>query len=274
MANTTLGEGVSYKPLISDMTWSFSRVESFNSCPYKWFLKYIRGWKENGMFYASYGTLMHEIIRKYYDGELTKPQMLIYFLTHFKKDVVGERPSESTVQKYIDAGVTYCKNFEPFPYNTVAVEKTVDFNIDGISFVGILDYIGEKEGKYCIVDNKSRELKPRSGRAKPTKKDEELDNMLKQLYIYSEGVHQLFGKYPDMLAFNCFRNGVFIEEPFKMDKFISAKEWVKNEINRIENEPDFAPNPNQFACKWLCGFSHKCIYDASEEWRRINLHEG
>ena len=265
---------ISYKPLISDMTWSFSRVESFDSCPYKWFLRYIRGWKEDGMFYASYGTLMHEIIRKYYEGELTKPQMVTYFLTHFKTDVVGERPQESTVQKYINSGVEYLKNFKPFPYNTVLVEKTVNFDVDGIPFVGILDYVGERDGKYCIVDNKSRELKPRSGRAKPTQKDIELDNMLKQLYIYSEAVHKLFGKYPDVLAFNCFRNGVFIEEPFKMDEFISTKEWVKNELKRIENEEDFAPNPNQFTCRWLCGLSHKCIYDASDEWRHINLHEG
>lgn len=226
------------------------------------------------MFYASYGTLMHEIICKYYCGELLKPQMLTYFLAHFKSSVVGIRPQESTVKKYIDAGVEYLKNFKPFPYNTIAVEKTVEFDIDGIPFIGVLDYIGEKDGKYCIVDNKSRELKPRSGRAKPTLKDMELDNMLKQLYIYSEAFYKLFGKYPDILAFNCFRNGVFIEEPFKIEEFITAKEWAKQEIARIENELDFAPNLNQFACKWICGFSHKCIYEDGDERRRINPHEG
>ena len=34
---------ICYAPLIDDMTWSYSRVKSFEDCPYKWFLKYIVG---------------------------------------------------------------------------------------------------------------------------------------------------------------------------------------------------------------------------------------
>lgn len=270
-----MGE-VSYRPLIEDMTWSFSRVKTFGMCPYRWFLLYIRGWKERDLFYTTYGTFMHDIIRRYYEGKLTKQQMLTYYLTKFKENVVGDYPKESTVQKYINSGLNYCKNFTPFPYNMVAVETLVEFDIDGIPFKGVLDYIGEKNGEYCIVDNKSRELKPRSGRQKPTIKDNELDDMLKQLYIYSEAIHKLFGKYPSTLAFNCFRNGVFIEEPFKMSEFISAKDWVKNELELIKNETDFAPNLNQFVCESICGLSHRCIYniEAKEEWRYNKLHGG
>lgn len=258
------------------MQWSFSRIESFDSCPYKWMLRYIRGWDEKDTFYASYGTFIHEIIRKYYEGELNKHQLLPYYLTNFKVCVLGERPKDSTVKKYIESGVNYFKNFQPFPYNIIAVEKKVNFDLDGIPFVGFIDYIGEKDNDYIIVDNKSRELKQRSGRQKPTVKDIELDEMLKQLYIYSEAIFQLFGKYPKTLAFNCFRNGVFIEEQFDENAFKNAKKWAVETIHRIEDEEDFAPNQDMFACKWLCGLSDRCKYDidAKEEWRRMKLHEG
>lgn len=35
-----MGE-ISYRPLIEAMTWSYSRLEIFDDCPYRWFLTYI-----------------------------------------------------------------------------------------------------------------------------------------------------------------------------------------------------------------------------------------
>ena len=263
-----MGE-ISYRPLIEDMTWSFSRVESFDSCPYKWFLRYIKGWKENETFYASYGTFIHKIIQMFYEGELSKAQLPIYYLTHFKQEVVGAKPKESTVKKYIDCGMEYFKSFEPFPYKCLGVEKKVEFSIDGIPFVGFIDFLGEKDGDIYIVDNKSRELKPRSNRAKPTLKDAELDEMLKQLYLYSVAIKEEFGVYPKALCFNCFRNNQFIVEPFDENKLDEAKKWAVETVRRIENEEDFEPNEDVFKCAWLCGFSDRCEYhlDSLEEWR-------
>lgn len=52
-------------------------------------------------------------------------------------------------------------------YSMVDVEKRVDFDIDGIRFVGYIDYLGiDDDGEFHIIDNKSRDLKPRSGRKK------------------------------------------------------------------------------------------------------------
>ena len=92
----------------------------------------------------------------------------------------------------------------------VGVEKKVDFVVNGIPFVGYIDFLGEKDGDLYVVDNKSRILKPRSSRAKPTKADEELDAYLRQLYIYSAAVEEEYGKTPKSLCFNCFRDKLFI----------------------------------------------------------------
>ena len=266
---------ISYKPLIEDMTWSFSRVQSFDSCPYKWFLRYIKGWKENDTFYASYGTFIHKLIQKYYEGELSQRQLPIYYLTHFKDEVVGTKPKETTVRKYIDCGSEYFRNFQPFPFNYIAVEKKLEFEIDGIPFIGFADYIGEKDGDIYIVDNKSRELNPRSNRAKPTQKDLELDEMLMQLYLYSAAIKDEFGKFPKAMCFNCFRNGQLIVEPFREEKFEEAKQWAVDTIHRIENEEDFNANEDVFKCAWLCGYADRCEFhqDSIEEYKEEKREE-
>lgn len=167
-----MGE-VSYAPLIDDMVWSFSRIEAYESCPHRWYLRYIRKCKEKDKFYASYGSFMHKLIEKYYNGELTKAEMLVTYLRDFKKEVKGFRPKASTLEKFINGGVNYLKEFEPFPYKMLAVEKKVEFEVDGIKFIGFIDFLGldESDGELVVIDNKSRDLRQRSTRAKPTVKD-------------------------------------------------------------------------------------------------------
>lgn len=264
-----MGE-VSYLPLIEDMVWSYSRIESFNDCPYRFFLKYISKCKDADKFYASYGSFMHKLIENYYRGILSKDEMLTEFLTGFSKNVKGTRPQESTVQKYIRCGVEYLKGFQPFKYPMVEVEKRVEFEIEGLKFVGYIDYLGEENGEYYIIDNKSRDLKPRSNREKPTVKDKELDSMLRQLYIYSAAVKQEYGKFPKALCFNCFKSGVFIEEPFRKEAYNEAISWVKRSVVDIKSTDDFYPNREFFSCYYICGVSDDCVYDqmAREERRR------
>lgn len=252
---------VSYRPLIEEMVWSYSRIKSFDDCPYRFFLKYIKKYEDEDKFYASYGTFMHKLIEQFYKGEITKEEMNIKFLFDFQKEVKGLRPKESTVEKYIRCGSEYLNSFTPFPYKMVDVEKEVKFEIDGIPFVGFIDYLGEKDGEFYIVDNKSRDLKPRSGRKKPTVKDIELDDMLRQLYLYSAAIKQEYGKYPKSLCFNCFKSGVFIEEPFDEEAFDKACNWAKEKIEEISETGDFYPNQDFFSCLYICGVRNHCIYD-------------
>lgn len=251
------------------MTWSYTRIDAYNPCKYRWFLKYIKKYKDNDMFYSDYGKFVHKIIEKYYTGELRKDELWVEFLTGFKTNVKGERPSEKIAKKYINAGLEYFKNFEPFPFNMVAVEKEINFEIDGKHFVGYIDFLGEKDGDYYIVDNKSRDLKPYSKRSKPTKYDKELDDMLRQLYLYAEGVFQEYGKYPKQLCFNCFKNGEFIRVDFDINVLKYVKNWATEQIEIIENSDDFEPEENFFLCNYLCGVSGHCInYLENQENRR------
>ena len=254
-----MGE-ISYRPLIENMTWSYSRIDSFKSCPYKWYLKYIKGLKEQPQFYSSYGSFAHKIIEQYYKGEIKQEEMLIKFLFGFKDNIKGKLPKESTLKKWIRGGSEYFKNFKPFPYKMISVEKKVNFNIAGNQFVGYIDYLGEKDGELYIVDNKSADLKPRSSGKNPTVKDKELDEKLRQLYIYAFAVKQEYGKLPKSLCFNCFRTNTFIEEPFNKRAYNEAIEWAVKSIEEIKDTEEFQPNMEFFVCSHICGLNHECCY--------------
>lgn len=250
---------VIYKPLIQDFTWSYSRIDAFFSCKWKFFLRYIRGLQEDDTFFASYGSFMHRIIERFYSGNITKDEMVTEFVTRYRTYVKGHVPANVSGSSYIQKGIDYLRGFEPFPFNMVAVEKRFDFHIDGIPFTGIIDYLGEKDSELYIVDNKSRDLKPRSGRKVPTVKDKELDEMLTQLYLYSVAVEQEYGKLPAALCFNCFKNGQFIIEPFDMQKYEAAKQWAVDSVHIIEDNMEWdTDDADYFKCNYLCGLHDKC----------------
>lgn len=254
-----------YNLISEEFTWSYSRIECFNDCPYKFFLQHFWCCKGSPRFYSSYGSLMHKLLEEYYkcapsERKAKKASLPTEFLLRFKDEVRGDRPPEQTVRKYIDSGVEYLRNFQDFPYRALGVEKRVDFSLNNKPFIGIIDFLGESDGNLYIVDNKSRDLKPRSKRSKPTLKDEELDSMLRQLYIYSAAVKQEYGKFPKALCFNCFKSNVFIEEPFNIDKYNEAISWALRSIEEIENAEEFYPTIDYFYCKNICGVSEECCY--------------
>lgn len=251
---------IRYAPLIEDMVWSYSRIKAFYDCRYRWYLKYIRKLHGKDMFFSDYGSFVHKLIELYYKNGKTQSQICDMYLQEFKSRVKGRAPSQKVFANYFKSGLSYLKNFTPFPYNTIAVEQRVDFSMDGIPFVGYIDFLGEKDGELYIVDNKSKMLKPRSARLKPTKTDEELDGYLRQLYIYSAAVEQEFGRRPKYLCFNCFREQLLIEEPFQEKAYAESKRWLSDSVAEITKETDFRPDIEYFKCTYLCEMSGHCEY--------------
>lgn len=126
-----MGE-ISYAPLIEDMVWSYSRIKAFDDCPYRWYLKYIRHLHGKDMFFSDYGSFVHKLIELYFLGEKTRDELCDIYLREFKSRVKGRAPNPKVFGNYFKSGLNYIRNIAPFPYNMVAVEKRVDFNMNGI----------------------------------------------------------------------------------------------------------------------------------------------
>lgn len=254
-----MGE-INYEPIIRDMTWSYSRIKSFEDCPYRWYLRYIRRLKGKDMFFASYGTFIHKLLEMYYKGEKNANQLYHTYLQDFKSEVKGFAPNKKVFTSYFFGGLSYLKDFKPLPCHPIAIEKQVKFEYNGIPFVGYIDFLGEKDGKLFVVDNKSRNLKPRSQKSPPTKADKELDSYLRQLYLYSIPIEKEYGKLPDSLCFNCFRVPAFVQEPFQKKAYEESKKWLSQRVEEILTETDFKPNMEFFKCKHLCEMQDHCEY--------------
>lgn len=248
-----------YDFIINDMTWSFSRITSFEDCPYQWFLIYIFGSEKRSGFFAEYGTFMHTILSSYISGELSKERLVPYFTGNFLSNVTAKAPSSAIFRNYFQDGINYLSNID-FPHkNILAVEDEIRFKFAGHEFVGFIDCLSDDDG-LTVTDHKSRALKPRSKRKTPTKSDEELDLYFRQLYVYAAGVKAKYGVYPKWLEFNCFRTHTLIREPFDEKKLHDTEVWASELIQRITDCDTWNPMPEFWQCKELCDVSQDCEF--------------
>lgn len=273
-----MSKNIVYDMILSDpeFVWSYTRIKQFADCEYAWMLKYLEDEPSHELFFGQFGSFMHEIYRQILVGELDPKDAKETYLTYFCSNVTAKAPNEKIFQKYFYDGLR-ASEFAPVitdaftnGYTVVDSELKVDFDFAGYNFVGFIDLLLEDtNGNLIIVDHKSRTLKPRSNRAKPTKSDEMLDEYLRQLYIYSEAVRQTFGKLPKELWFHCFRNGedddenvekVLIKHEFDSAMFESTKLWVTDIIEKIKNTDVWHPNCDTFYCTHLCGCHDSCEY--------------
>ncbi len=259
---------MNYSHKISDMVWSYSRIGCYTSCPYQFLLGYISKEKKQDTFFADFGSLIHTEMERYLNGVIPVEALTTDYILHFKEAIKGKPPTQKMYKKYFQSGIDYLKDPQ-FPFqleNILWVEEKLEFALDDIPFVGIVDcLIEDPDHGLILLDHKSRQLKARSPRRKkpPTKSDLELDDYLRQLYLYSYAVKDKLGKFPDRLAFNCFRNDPgkrIIVEPFREEKAEEVRQWAIDTVHEIIANEDWSPNMQFWQCNHLCSYNQSCEY--------------
>lgn len=260
-------EIVDYSMIIDDMLWSYSRLSSFDDCKYGWFLKYIKhAPKGEPHFFSTYGSFCHDVLEKYLSGELTKDELVPYFLEHYDEKVEGRAPSKKVEENFFNSSLAYLEEID-FPFKDIeATEKKVRFEVGGHPFIGYIDVLAKENGGYHIVDHKSHGLRPRSGRKVQTEYDKELDQYLRQQYLYAIPIYDETGEYPQTISFNCYRHGRFITEQFDPERMEKVRKWAADKIEEIRSEKDWEANPEEFRCTFICDCADSCPYKA--EYKR------
>ena len=145
-----------------DMIWSWSRYKTYKTSPYEYYLKYVaRVPEDKENIYLSLGSNAHEVIERFYLGEISYNEMIDLYIT--KKDEV-----EFLGKKFIDdpeknksMGEKYHSCCEHF-YKThnildgeILIEQFINVMVGDNLFTGYIDAINKVDDIYYITDWKT-----------------------------------------------------------------------------------------------------------------------
>lgn len=250
-----------YSFLIEDMTFSFSRLNSYYTCPHMWKLSYIDCEKGQSNSFADFGTFCHKMLEEYARGEAEIFELASLYEEGYKKAVPLPFPPNKYVdlgEKYYEAGLEYLENFEGFgDYEIIEAEKKLEFSVGDYKVTGYIDLLlKDKEGNFHILDHKSSTVK--------SKTSEKAKEYWMQMYLYSMAIYDEFGVYPKQLHINAFKEGKMYVIDFDVNEVNKVKKWVFDTIDALKKESKFCPKSDYFFCNFICNFRDgTCKYKPS-----------
>lgn len=250
------------------MIWSYSRLTTYQTCPYSFYLRYLYhgdDYPVESNFWAELGVLMHEIFEKIFKGEMTEDDAPGYFIDHYQ-EFVHSKQKPNIIDKANEDCLSYLAEmlFDWLKdYEIVGVEKRVEYQFGDYKFMGFIDLLlkDKKTGGYIVVDHKSCK-KFFGSNGHPLKNMEhKLEEYKRQMYLYSKAVFTLYDEYPQEIWWHHFRDfGYLTKLDFDMNEYESAEQWFLDTVAKIEEDEEFKPNEEYFFCHNLCNFRSSCEY--------------
>ena len=249
---------------------SYSRIECFEKCNYKYKLKYIdKNYSDDSAIALDVGTLCHYIMEMKYKGMSNEELLNIFQNGYLDTEVtvnginkIEDEYGFDFYEKNEKTGISYEDKLNSFKerflnesidedWETIGTEKEFQilFN-DKAVIKGFIDRVDrhKETGVIRVVDYKTN--------SKPFEKS--FLSVPLQMYIYGLACYELYGEYPteyiyDMLFLNIKQIGgtckTFLQNGFKkLNNRIDSISWF-NEIGADHMKPK--PSP---LCAW-CEFS-------------------
>lgn len=223
--------------LNTDRLWSWSRVNCVHNSLYEYFLKYVLKRKEDrdDSIYKVTGGISHDIIEKYYNGEIEYEQMLEEFndgwmtafdIAELKFNRSDSEKNDSIAEKYYYDLENFFKTHNKIPYK-VQLEQFVTVKIGEEYYQGYIDCcFKDKDENYIILDWKTSSIY----------KGEKAKNESGQLCMYAMALHQKGIPYEKIkIAWNFLKYvNVFIEQPKKFNvswMTVKGEEKLKEKLD-------------------------------------------
>lgn len=149
-----------------DRIWSFSRVNTYLTSPYEYYLRYVKHTPEDRQdcAYTTLGTIAHDTLDSYYENDIEYKDMIGQFQDGWMTaiDIANLKLDRNDVSHDEKLKVKYKEDIELFFRNHVAykykllIEKPVIANVGGNVFVGYCDAVfKDDDGCYNIIDFKT-----------------------------------------------------------------------------------------------------------------------
>ena len=257
-----------YKNILNGFTWSFSRLTSYEYCPYSWYQRYIENGDGIGSFYAENGSAMHEIFDGLVKGKIKLEDAPSEYLERFNsiKNRVNHNIMDNTFESCINYLCTIQEDILD-DYEIIASELEVNFKVKKYKFTGFIDLLlRDKDGSLIIVDHKSAEPFLKKDGSPYAKARELLTNYTRQLSLYSIAVKKMYGEYPTKLVFHHFKNNGELTV-LKFDELVLQEtiDWAVGVIKKIYKDEEFLPITKTGFCYRLCNYRRNCAYKLEDD---------
>jgi hypothetical protein len=212
--------------------YSFSKVNSFKTDPYGYFLKYILKIPEDRQdsIYSVVGNIVHDLTEEFQADKIKREAMIETYKDKtfeleqlgFKFDRTDEDKNESIAKKYHACNIHFLENFIKIEGIDGISESSIIVKIGNFVFVGYIDY------KHTEEENDEKYLYITDFKTSTLYKGEKIDKEKMQLLLYSLGYIQQGWSIDKIKARWCFTKYVNVEV---MEK---KKTWKTRQIERNE----------------------------------------
>lgn len=149
--------------------WSWSKWNCFHNSKYEYYLKYIRHLAEDrdNSIYTTTGGLAHDVLEKFYTGEIPYEQMTEYFedgwitafdIAELKFDRNDEAHNQAIAGNYHDNLTHFFQHHVPVK-GKIAIERFVKIVLEDQLFQGYIDACyKDDDGNIHIVDFKTSSI--------------------------------------------------------------------------------------------------------------------
>lgn len=251
--------------ILDNITFSFSGVSSFHTCPYGYKLTYIDGEDRIDNFYSDYGKFIHLILEKFFRDELEENELLSYYEDNYAENVKCSPPPypASIGTNYYNDAHKFFETFEfdKSKYDVIIIEDAINSSHKNFNLVVKPDLVlrNIETGKCTLVDYKTSKYST-------SKNDKKLIEYKKQMNLYA----QFLWKEKQIEISNVeiwfIRADVVHSFDIDLNQVMFTLEWFADGVSKIKKENNWKPNntkENKYFCDNLCGVRNKCIYRQS-----------
>lgn len=171
--------------------WSWSRINTFMTSPYEYYLKYVLNKNEDRQDcgYAPLGSIAHDTLDSFYEGKIKYEDMISQFadgwltaidIADLKLDRNDAEHDAKIKAKYKECLEHFFRNHTVYD-SKLLIEKPIVANINDNIFIGYIDALYKDDDGNChVLDFKTSSIY--SGKT--------LDEHSGQLTIYAIGLNQ------------------------------------------------------------------------------------
>jgi putative RecB family exonuclease len=237
----------------SRLRLSFSRVDTYETCPLQYRFSYIDKLPTAPSPHLSWGSSIHAALEDWWDRKLPEPppaeELLQALYDHWEDAGFAGMDREDKLRWYRHARDVLVRHHGRFAETyapPVACEQWFELPLpDDIEVVGSIDMVERTEGGIGVVDWKTN---------RRAKTREQVAESL-QLAVYALAAEHLWGHRPEWVALDFVVPGIRVTVPIEQIDTEAAVATIREVAARIREEV-FPPRPSRL-CDW-CDFRADC----------------